>query len=392
MTQPQRFSTSVLLTTFCLASAFGAEIVPNREGLVVHEWGTFTSVADERGESVAWAPLIETPDLPCFVNRLNPNPKSAYAEVRMETPVLYFYSQRDLDLSVHVAFPHGLITEWYPKATKVTPQMSTGQISPGYRDGQIAWDALHVTPGPDPMFPTGEGVSRYCAARHTDAVPLEIAGQHEKMIFYRGIGDFAIPLRAVIDSQGRLEIANRDADSLPLVIYFENRDGRMGYRLLRDLKGHERVEPPVLDGNLDQVRLTLANELVARRLYPKEAAAMIETWHDSWFENGSRIIYIVPRAMVDKVLPLNVAPSPASVERVFVGRIELLSPAVRQTIESALTKGDVPTLAKFGRFLDPFVNQIRGSSPGVFASHAATDYFMQANQQVWRSLGTSCIR
>src|SRR5207245_4170326 len=36
--------------------------------------------------------------------------------VRMETAVLYFYSSRELDAHVKVAFPQGLITEWYPQA------------------------------------------------------------------------------------------------------------------------------------------------------------------------------------------------------------------------------------------------------------------------------------
>src|SRR5438132_371630 len=58
-------------------------------------------------------------------------------------------------------------------------------------------------------------------------------------------------------------------------------------------------------------------------LYPKEAAAMVDTWRDSWFEPGSRLFYVAPRQAVDAILPLNVTPAPGSVVRVFVGRIEL---------------------------------------------------------------------
>src|SRR5580700_1903099 len=76
------------------ASASGATVPPDRDNLVVHEWGTFTSVAGASGEPVYWAPLIDTPDLPCFVEHLSPqNPKASNALVRMETPVLYFYPQ-----------------------------------------------------------------------------------------------------------------------------------------------------------------------------------------------------------------------------------------------------------------------------------------------------------
>ena len=33
----------------------------------------------------------------------------------METPVIYFYSDREQTVNVRVRFPHGLITEWYPQ-------------------------------------------------------------------------------------------------------------------------------------------------------------------------------------------------------------------------------------------------------------------------------------
>ena len=38
------------------------------------------------------------------------------ARVRMETPVLYFYSDRDTTVRVRVSFHHGLMTEWFPPA------------------------------------------------------------------------------------------------------------------------------------------------------------------------------------------------------------------------------------------------------------------------------------
>ena len=86
----------------------GAELKTGTAPLVTHEWGTFTSVAREDGTAVEWAPLLGPGDLPCFVTRARGIYKSlARGLVRMETPVLYFYPQHDMTLSVHVAFPQG---------------------------------------------------------------------------------------------------------------------------------------------------------------------------------------------------------------------------------------------------------------------------------------------
>src|SRR5947209_3360512 len=88
--------------------------------LTVHEWGTFTSIAGSNGQAVEWTPLNGT-DLPAFVEHFGWGFKVGLrGTVRMETPVLYFYSPRDLTLSVHVAFSRGLITEWYPHASYVS--------------------------------------------------------------------------------------------------------------------------------------------------------------------------------------------------------------------------------------------------------------------------------
>ena len=53
---------------------------------------------------------------------------------------------------------------------------------------------------------------------------------------------------------------------------------------------------------------------------------MVETWRDSWFEEGSRLIYSVPPRVIDDALPLQVEPVPSQIARVFVGRIELITP------------------------------------------------------------------
>ena len=60
-------------------------------GLVVHEWGTLTSIAGEDGRAVQWLPQSGPADLPDFVGRINCSLKASLSgTVRMETPVIYF--------------------------------------------------------------------------------------------------------------------------------------------------------------------------------------------------------------------------------------------------------------------------------------------------------------
>src|ERR1700674_3863 len=73
--------------------------------LTVHEWGTFTSVAGEDGSAVDWDALGGKDDLPGFVNDFGYRcfKWRLTGTVRMETPVLYFYSSEELKADVKVS-------------------------------------------------------------------------------------------------------------------------------------------------------------------------------------------------------------------------------------------------------------------------------------------------
>ena len=186
---------AVVVTLIKTSSWNAARPVPAASGLIVHEWGTFTSIAGKDGVALEWRPLNGASDLPKFVHTiqnqddgLRHGPKANLtAAVRMETPVLYFYSAGETDVSVKVDFPKGKITEWYPQARSVNTS--------------IDWGRLKVMPGAAFNFPIAySDNSRYYAARETDAAPVQVCGtneksvQQERFLFYRGVGTFDLPL------------------------------------------------------------------------------------------------------------------------------------------------------------------------------------------------------
>ena len=379
-----KFATT-FVTTLILSAVNLSAAGPSAADLVTHEWGTFTSVAGEHGAPVAWAPLTGPSDLPCFVQKLGGNYKAFLGLVRMETPVLYFYARRPTTLFVQVDFPKGWITEWYPQAARIGKDGPPNSFAPGfgYRNGSIDWDSVEVLPGENLQFPSSKGASHYYAARETDSAPFRIRNHLEKLIFYRGIGSFRSPLWPTYMVDGKIEIRNVGDQPIPLAIVFENRGAQLGYRMVRGIQELVTVDPPEMTGDLAQLRQQLVGELVESGLYKKEALAMVETWHDSWFEEGTRIFYIYPRAEVDAVLPLKITPAPAEIARVFVGRVEVLSPWTRQTIQNAAEQRDAATLQKFGRFLEPFAAQM----------HAQSDFMREAQAKIAQAAsGGACIQ
>ncbi len=365
----QIFKLALPLVAF---ASFSAETIPPA-GVVVHEWGTFTSVADRNGAPVIWNANSDPGDLPCFVVRSGRAVKSAlYTRVRMETPVIYFYSPRPTVVSVKVAYPAGAFTEWYPQAA-----------SEGNR---LAWNPVEILPGTDPELPKSAATSHYYAARETGAAPLRVGSQSEKLLFYRGAGDFPVPVRPRFTSAGRIEIANASALPVPLVLLFDNHDGKTGFRAIANLSETVVVNPPAPAPNLDAA---LIDALTGQGLYLREARAMVATWRDSWFEEGTRVFYLVPRPLVDAALPLEISPRPETTARVFVGRVEMLSPWLETRLRAAFESGDTRTLAAQERFLPAFLNLMR-IAPSAIAPAAAQFVQEAGNRAVTETSRPSC--
>lgn len=360
-------TTRIVLGLFalCVFTGFSFSRVASHRAptnLTAHEWGTFTSIASPDGTAMDWLPLTGAPDLPPFVEHLkNASLKGGLrGTIRMETPVLYFYAPQDTTVSVHVSFDKGLITEWYPHASvPAVDRRHDFTLEQKQTEGAITWDSVQIEPGNADDFPSDNSANHYYAARQTAAAPLTIDSssgpQHEKFLFYRGVSAVLPPLTAELSNDSTIHVQNHFPSPIANAILFERRGSAVGYRILGPLADQASFAPPALDGSLDALFGDLEGILIQQGLYADEAHAMLETWKSSWFEEGSRVLYIVPRRFVDSVLPLSITPAPAEVTRVFVGRVELITPATQQAVATAFADNDRATLAKYNRFLDPIL-------------------------------------
>jgi len=361
---------------FCASLAGNAQKVDIDSGLIAHEWGTFTSIAGETGQAVEWLPLNSPSDLPNFVEHFRGTgfKVGLGGTIRMETPVLYFYSTHDTTVDVSVSFFRGLITEWYPRATHIEPSSSLENVVlfQQQSSGSILWKSVSVQPSASLAFPQEAQPSHYYAARDVASSPLQVAtkngNENEKFLFYRGVSVASAPLSALVLPGSQIEAMNQSSGEIPKLVLFERRGEQVGFREARAVREGMILDPPVLDASLDSLLPDLEASLVSSGLYPEEAHAMLESWKDSWFEEGSRLIYIVPNSFVEKILPLSIEPQPATIHRVFVGRMELLTPATQSAIETAVVTHDKATLAKYGRFVAPMIESILHKDPN--SAHA----------------------
>jgi hypothetical protein len=348
-----------------MLSVLGLGAGPGNEGprYTAHEWGTFTTVSGADGAALDWRPLAGPSDLPGFVYKENGvrgrlgGGKGVVARVRMETPVIYFYADQEQVVSAKVEFPQGRITEWYPFACEA-----------GKR---INWGKFKLVPGLKEEYPREAAESHYYPARETDATPIRIwtrgtdkepEYQTEKFLFYRGVGTFDVPLRAGL-AGGKVRVEPTGSEPVTGALLFERKGERVGWTRLGRIAGRVEVERPALTSSVESIWAELEAMLTREGLFAKEAKAMLKTWRDSWFEEGLRVMYLVPRRSTDAVLPLQLDPKPAELVRVLVGRAELIVPEFESKVEQLARRLPAPAakgeLAKLGRFAEPALRRVQ---------------------------------
>lgn len=223
--------------------------------LTVHEWGTFTSLVNEKGELMSGMQHEEV-GLPGFVyglraegqglqNQLRgnghcpprskcafPSPASELNDIipfsefdtrvtqKMETPVIYFYGNKAEKVHVEVSFPEGMISQWFPAASDFNQHLEQ------FKNGFMSWDVTLKEVEDISQYPATRPESIWNPARGTKANTIQTSAngtEEERFIFYRGLGDFNVPLKVTLShpAQGKLKVTveNQSAETVPSLFY-----------------------------------------------------------------------------------------------------------------------------------------------------------------------------
>ena len=396
--------TVVLLASLCFAlSACKSSTVDTntgQQGLVVHEWGTFTSMSDSTG-----TPLVglhhEDEPLPDFVYRRSRESvrrqKGAEAlpvgvTQKLETPVVYFYSPTAQTVDLEVGFPKGLISEWFPNATDFAPALDPSAATLIPANGAMRWRADLIPAMGTTSFPGVSPEDIWAPSRQVASTPLRTYSDNgpedEQFIFYRGIGEFRLPFEIVANADGTLDVINGSDDDSPAVFLLRVHEGGGAIVPLGALprRGAIRNVTPPASGkerNLDQyvvdAKTQIRGALIDSGLYADEAQAMVDTWSRSYFQSfGLRVLYVVPRQWTDALLPMKLSPAPSQLVRTLVGRVEVLTRAdetqLQTTVADAFAAGRSydALLAELGRFAEPKLRRV-----GAMASSAALKTYIE---------------
>lgn len=399
------FASLLAVTPLALCRALAAQEPPPEPpaNYVVHEWGTFTSMVGTDG-IVLDGLHHEEEALPKFVHdllkieayaRTDTKLPASRVTQKMETPVIYFYSDQPMRAQVRVWFAQGLMTQFYPLPSTVYPELPDARrqrIDMSKVDGSmLEWDVDLVprTAGAPAGIPVVGAAEPWAAARQTGACYVRTrpgAGsparpEAEHYLFYRGLGRWQPKVSVQAGRGGVATLRNDMEQPIPFCAVLElgERGGRFVVGQGIEAGAGQRVlletTPWIADRErfARQVGAAVMRGLVQQGLYLDEARAMVATWSRSWFQkDGARAIYVLPRQQVDTVLPLHLEPRPKELLRVLVGRLEFITPEAQDCLEQALRErasGDAAgsrraeeLFARLDRFLEPHLRNVERTS------------------------------
>jgi hypothetical protein len=374
-----------------------------------HEWGTFTSIQGSDGTPIPWNPFTAPTDLPDFVHhRQLPTrnsgvlcPKAGHIRSlglkdsnswlqRMETPVIYFHAKEPLTVDVHVRFASGLITEWFPQVSAFGPVAGVDDLLPATDESHLRWASVQIL-APSlandttiaSSIPESTRPSHYLAARQTSANLVQSTRpfaeepfpQRDRFLFYRGAGDFRAPLRtSVPPDDNSVNLSNQGSEPLGPLFVVQVARGKTAFTTVPSLAVNSnvtiRLPVPTAPSGSGILGSAVRDALQDAGLFRDEAEAMVQTWNESWFgEDGVRVLYLLPQAWTDQVLPLALQPEPRSLVRVMVGRAELLKRSQESVVSGWIAdyadgNGEwaVASLRALGlgRFLEPAITRCAG--------------------------------
>ncbi len=376
-----------------LATANFTALAADSPDFSVHEWGTFTSVSGSDGVLL---PGLEREEesLPRFVlqhDGMPPKPKG-YARplhnvtIKMETPVIYFYAKEPFKAHVRVGFNGGSISQWFPERSggetpPPAPVLKMFGATGGDIDfaksyqGSIEWNVRIQPPSADDsaaIFKPGETPTWLYPRQPDSSLVCTADGAAEKFLFYRGVGNFPLPVKFTLPEDNMLHLKNLSAETIPTVLVFNfSGEDKISFTLLDPLKAGEgrtvKLAEPVYSKNWEhEVYAAMRGALIQAGLFPKEADAMLQTWWRSYFERpGLRAFWIVPERVTTGILPLTVDPAPRQQVRVLVGRSELLTPAFERELvkKIALTENNPFAYDRYFTSYQARVNSLTAHRP-----------------------------
>jgi len=339
-----------LLALIVLTSCGSSDPAPTpAQRFSLHEWGLIAVASADSLDAVAMTGGVEVTSDPArtdMLNRLTPHGSALDDAVGLK-PVVYVHvdGAGDVNLSVRVTAPAG-------KMLEVAPPPARGP------DNEARWIGLRAGGASCPTPPVSRAAchaeDRYCEALEDPFYDTRTAsclhlrdGSTRNHLFYRARVDAAqLPFAVTWSDDGTVRVHNNGDVAVPGPA-FRIRRGYRGLAITRfnpPAPGADVDIPQPTSGDAASTRAAIIAALLGRGLDDAEARAFDTAWAHILFgepippavsaldvgrappalaASEEVILYLLPDALVSRILPIDVDPPPTAIHRALYVRMAI---------------------------------------------------------------------
>lgn len=234
----------------------------------------------------------------CHTGKCNHEP------LKIVKPVINFYSQKNIKVSVDVTIKEGKVTVWYPKQSETRE-----------KDSIIAWNDLSLTNKKPDVELKDTNTSWWKIARETDSSYVTTKlGEVEKFIFYEGESALLKAGIVIEKDKEKVNLVNKTKYEFSSLFVVYNKKIAFFEKFK---SGQVDFEKNLLDQK--EARSEFEKMLSKEGLTKKEVSGVSDIWEKEFFEkSGLRVIYMMPREEADDILRVKFDPKPKNFRRAMI--------------------------------------------------------------------------
>ncbi len=283
----------------------------------VHEWGVMQIKYGYKALSTS--KILD--ELPSFVHKAKSKKVYHYHFYRTlggGKPIIYFYANKPLNVNVTVKITSGTHLCWWPKAET--------------KNKTFKWSncGIDTATKSESLRPVSKK-HWFNAARDVDSSVVTVGNTKEKFLFYETKNmAFEIPFEAT-GSEDTFEIINFNKTALKDVFIVKGKK----FIFLPEIDKSAKVDFTSVKNSMEKLRKKLLEILIRTGLFRKEAKALLASWEPEFFKSDKiRIIYSLPRAKYDELLPIKISPKPLELVRTGLVLVEQVNPVLQKRIDN----------------------------------------------------------
>lgn len=289
---------------------------------MVHEWGVQVLAQATSGTALA-APNELIAGLPKFVFRHDKLSPMSLEHIGWDKPVIHFYGEEELAVSVKVITPLGLPLAYYPKPELIKKEIGIANMARMIGGtlhfvDEMRWEGT-LSSTPPKKLAKAPSEHWWNDAREIPSLYLHTEHGSERFLFYEATAAQEPCVSSTI-TENTIQFNNRHDQAVgPVLVLVNNGTSLRGIRVdsLPAKKEHVLSKDSLSAWDEAKVLTACREQWIKLGMTEEEAKGIVEIWKNDLLKRvGVMVLSPMPQPLYEEMFPIEITPKPDELIRV----------------------------------------------------------------------------